>query len=365
MDMVCQGFPSAKMSLMTREPYQATLEEVARTAGVHLSTASRVLHSSESEARRAASSATAERIRSVAAALNYQRDPTAARLRTGRSMEIAVIVPRLADLVLATMYDGIQDGALDLGYTTYVSNSHDDPELREQLTERALARRVDGLIYGDANLDPTYLRGLRNNGHQLVLVNRRSGDLPFATCDDTLGGKLVADHFLALGHRRVAVVGGHEWASTSFDRSSGFRNRMAELGHPVSDDMVIQNGFQAEMGYAATAELLQRSQPPTAVFAVNDFNAIGAMGAVRAQGLSIGIDVAVAGFNDTPLASVLPIPLTSVRSPMLKIGRAAVEMLVAILNGDQPNSVAFEPQLIPRESTVPGARLGPGLRIHE
>lgn len=350
--------------MLDAERPQATLAEVAKAAEVHISTASRVLHSAGGDGRRAASPKTAERIRQVARELGYQRDPTALRLRTGRSREIAVIVPRLSDLVLATMYEGIQQQAAQEGYTTYVSNSQDDQQLREQLTEAALSRRVDGFIYGDATLDSAFLDGLRERSVPVVLVSRRSGDHISSTCDDRRGGELVAEHFVSLGHENCAIVGGRPWASTSADRCAGFVERMAELGHPVPPERIIQNGFDAEAGTEATLQLLKHSSTaaPTAIFAVNDFTAIGAMGAVRSCGLEIGQDIAVAGYNDTPLAAVLPLPLTSVRSPMCEIGRAASALLIRMLNGEPVESVMFEPQLMVRESTNPALAMAPAPR---
>ncbi|MGO1562832.1 MAG: LacI family DNA-binding transcriptional regulator [Actinomycetaceae bacterium] len=331
---------------------------MARAAEVHLSTASRVLHSA-GDGRRAASSATAERIRRVAKELNYQRDPTAHRLRTGHSLELAVIVPRLSDMVLARMYEGIQDRAGEDGYTTFVANSRDEPELREQLTSSALDRRVAGLIFGDATLDASFLDGLRERSVPFVLVNRRSGDHVSSTSDDHLGGVLVAEHLVARGHERVAVVGGSPWASTGADRCAGFVGRMAELGYPVPSSRIIQNGFDAQSGTTAALQLLDRADPPTAIFALNDFTAIGVMGAVRSTGRAIGHDVAVVGYNDTDLAAVLPVPLTSVRSPMFEIGRSAAKLLINRLDGERVESVVFEPHLMVRESTDPGSTSGP------
>lgn len=339
--------------MQDREKPPPTLAEVARAAQVHISTASRVLHAPD-DGRRAASAATSERIRAVARELGYQRDPAGLRLRTGYSREIAVIVPRLSDLVLATMYEGIQQRAAAEGYTTYVSNSQDDQQLREQFTEAALSRRVDGFIFGDATLDPTFLDDLRRRSVPVVLVNRRSGDHVSSTGDDRRGGQLVAEHFAALGRTDCAVVGGRPWASTSADRGAGFVERMAALGHPVPPERVIRNGFDAEAGAAAARQLLRSpGRAPTAIFAVNDFTAIGAMGAVSAAGLEIGRDVAVAGYNDTPLAALLPLPLTSVKSPMAEIGREAAALLIRSLRGEAVRSRVFEPELMVRESTDP------------
>lgn len=330
----------------------ATLADVARRAGVHLSTASRVLHSEGTSARGAASEKTAERIRQVAREMHYTRDPAGRQLRTRRSRELAVMVPRLSDLVLATIYEAIQARASECGYTAYVSNTQDRPDLREELTASALTRRSDGLIFGDADLDPTFLDGLRDRGVPLVLVSRRSGDHISATADDTMGGRLVAEHLLSLGHQRLAVLGGSPWASTGVDRVDGFVDRLAEGRVEVDAAHRIMNGFDARAGYDAAMECLGGANPPTAIFAVNDFTAIGAMGAAHALGLVVGKDVAVVGYNDTGLAEVGPYPLTTVRSPMRDMGVAAVDLLVGMLEGDAVASTRLAPELVVRESSL-------------
>lgn len=329
-----------------------TLADVARRAGVHVSTASRVLHSNGKAASGAASEATAERIRQVAQEMRYTRDPAGRQLRTRRSRELAVMVPRLSDLVLATIYEAIQARASERGYTTYVSNTQDRIDLREELTASALSRRSDGLIFGDADLDPTFLNELRERGVPLVLVSRRSGDHLSATGDDTAGGRLVAAHLLELGHRRMAVIGGEPWASTGVDRLDGFVARLNESGVNVDPAHRIVNGFDARAGYDAATRCLSTDNPPTAIFAVNDFTAIGAMGAAHALGLVVGRDVAVVGYNDTALAEVTPFPLTSVRSPMREMGAAAVDLLIGRLDGEEPKSQRLAPELVVRESTL-------------
>lgn len=318
-----------------------------------MSTASRVLHPTKDDLRRPASTDTAERIRRVADELNYRRNPAGRQLRTQRSYEIAVIVPRLSDLVLATMYEAIQDRAEERGYLTYVSNSHDDAARRNELTETALGRRVDGLIFGDAQLDPTFLDHLQSRGVPFVLVNRRSGSHLRSVCDDHLGGRLVADHLHDLGHRRVGLIGGETWASTSVDRMQGFRERWGEFGLHVPDNLIISTGFDALAGFAAAEHCLTNPHPPTAIFAVNDFAAIGAMGASRSAGLRAGEDISIVGYNDISLAAILPVPLTTVRSPMLDIGRGAADLMADILEGHTPESLVWAPEMVVRASTGP------------
>lgn len=173
------------------------------------------------------------------------------------------------------------------------------------------------------------------------------------TCDDYLGGRLVADHFLELGHERAAVIAGEPYASTGIDRTAGFADRYREAGMPLPASRIVPSHFDASGGRRAAEQLLRGPDRPTAVFAVNDFAAIGAMGTLRDHGLRPGKDVAVAGFNDIPPAAELFIPLTTVRSPMHAIGARGLDLLVRLLEGRPVESARLTPELVVRASSDP------------
>ncbi|MEV5754354.1 LacI family DNA-binding transcriptional regulator [Actinoallomurus sp. NPDC052308] len=328
-----------------------TLRSIADQLGLHVSTVSRVLNGPAEDGARAASGDTAERIRRLAAELGYQPDPHGSGLRTGRSRLIGVLVPRLSDLVLSTIYEGIDEAAGERGLTTIAANTLDDDETRRTRTKMLLARRVDGLIFGDARLDDAFLDRLATDGVRFVLVNRRAGNHPSVTPDDRLGGRLAAEHLLSLGHTDVAVIAGPPFASTGADRTAGFVEHYRDHGIRVPEARVLHTPFDTAGGRAAADELLRSPDRPTAIFAVNDFAAIGALGAARDHGLRVGTDVAIMGYNDTPLAAELPIPLTSVAVPMRDIGRRALELLTRLLAGEDVESELLPPALTPRASS--------------
>ncbi|MQA09302.1 MAG: substrate-binding domain-containing protein [Pseudonocardiaceae bacterium] len=325
---------------------------LADRLGVHVSTVSRVLHAKPHESHRAASSATVERIRKLADDLGYQPNPHATSLRTQRSNLVGVLVPRLSDIVLATIYEGIEEAAAEQGLSTFVTNTLDDRELQRSHTEMMLARRIDGMIFGDAYIDAEFLAGFARRGVPFVLVSRRAAEYPSVTCDDYLGGRMLAEHLLELGHRDVAVIAGEPYASTGIDRTAGFVDGYAEAGVEIQAEKMVHSRFDARGGHLAADQLLETGAAPSAIFAVNDFAAIGAFGALRDHGLRVGVDVAVAGFNDTPLAVELPVPLTTVRSPMHEMGRRGIELLARLLGGEEVVSERLRPELMVRASTV-------------
>jgi LacI family transcriptional regulator, galactose operon repressor len=327
-----------------------TLAVVAAHAGVHVSTVSRALTPGAS----GISAATAERIRTLAAELGYQRDPAAAALRTGRSRVFGVLVPRLTDFVLARIYEGLDAEAAEHGYNTFVANTTDDAGLRRERLEELLARRVDGIVLGDARLDGDDLvKLLAERNVPYVLVSRRLKGHLSVTTDDLLGGRLAAEHLLELGHRHVGVVAGEPYASTGAERTAGFVRRYAKAGLPLDPEYILDSRFDNAGGHAAGAELLALRPRPTAIFAVNDTAAIGVIGALREHGLRPGEDVAVVGYNDIPVVAEIPVPLTTIHSPMFEMGRQAMDLLLRRLNGEEVRSKRLRPHLVARASTLP------------
>ncbi|WP_407667607.1 LacI family DNA-binding transcriptional regulator [Mycolicibacterium arseniciresistens] len=333
------------------KPRQATLQSIADDLGLHVSTVARVLNGMR-QGERAASGATAERIRERAAEVNYRPNPHAASLRTRRTNLIGVLVPRLSDVVLATVYEGIESAAAQQGLTAFVANTQDEPTGQRQRIEMMLDRRVDGLILGDARADDhSVLEELTRREVPFVLVNRSVADYPAATCDNWLGGRLAAQHLLDLGHRRVGVIAGLAHASTGIDRPAGFVECFREAGFEVLPENIVYSGLDSQGGHFAADRMLDGPSPPTALFAVNDFAAIGAAGAIRNHGLRVGRDVSLIGFNNIALTAELHVPLTSIESHAFDMGRDAVQLLANSLAGRPPAQRRTTPVLVVREST--------------
>lgn len=331
---------------------------VAELAGVHVSTASRILRT-EADDNGRKDTEVVRRVREASRRLNYVPDYYAASLRTQRIRAIGVLVPRLTDVVLATIYEGIDDEASQLGYQTLVANTLDRLALRRRRAELLRNRKVDCLIISDGHRRDPFLSELAAEEYPFVLVNRHVGDHPSVTCDDFAGGRLVGNHLADLGHEDIGIVAGLRHASTGWDRTRGCIGCLEERGIEVPSANIVFNGFSVKAGRMAAERLLSNKQPPTAIFAVNDYAAIGVMGAARDFGLEIGRDIAIVGFNDIDLAAELPVPLTSVRNPMREMGILAARAMVDRLQGGQVVSVRLSPTLLVRQSTSPRSRRNP------
>ncbi|OTG85485.1 LacI family transcriptional regulator [Acinetobacter sp. ANC 4558] len=334
-----------------------TLKFLSEQLGLHVSTVSRVLNGGVHDAETAASPETIKKIRELAQSLNYTPNTLAKSLKSQKSQVVGVLVPKLSDLVLATIYEGIDAAATKHNYVTFVSNTNDVPKNQRKLGEMALSRRVDGLIIADAHLNNAetteFFDFLTQRDIPFVLVSRGVDGFPSVTCDDYLGGRLAAEHFLSSGkHQCIGILAGEPFASTGYLRAKGFKDYCFEHGVQLLEKNIIHSGFDVDSGYHAGLQLLSQENAPSAVFAVNDFIAIGLMGAVKKLNLLSGKDISIIGFNDISLAKQLPIPLSSINSPMYAMGFNAFELLLKIMNGSEAESLKMKPTIMCRESSL-------------
>lgn len=323
-----------------------TLADVAGAVGVHPSTVSRVLSGQMT------GTPTAEQVLTTAAKMGYRPNLVAASLRTRNSRVLGVLVPRFTDYVLARVYEGIDDAAFAAGYSTVATYSQDRDSSRLERVEALLDRRVDGMVIADARpQQDEVIEALTRRAVPFALAVRRSRGQLSATVNDSVGGALAASHLFATGHRRVAVLRGPDIASTATERTLGFLAEANRLSLSVPEDMVVPSEFDEESGYESTRLLLKRAKV-TAIFATNDLAAVGAMGALREASLQPGRDVALIGYNDVPFARHLPVPLTSIESPIYDLGRRATALLLRRLAGESVRSVRLTPRLVARASTL-------------
>ena len=335
-------------------PRDPTLRTLADELGLHYSTVSRVLNGTPDDAEKAAGPANRERIRAAAERIGYVPSPLARGLRTNRSSLIGVLVPQLQDVVVATVYAGIQRGAVEAGYHSLVTNTLDDPATHDRELATLLGRTVDGVILGDSRVESEF-EALRRRGVPFVLVNRPHPDAVSVAVDDYLGGRLAGQHLLELGRTNVGILTGPEYATTAVDRARGLVDAFADAGIVVPRERVLHRSFDAPGGRQAARELLDATDGHIdALFVANDFAAIGAMGALRERGLSIPGDVALIGFNDIALARDLPIPLTTIRTPSEEMGVEGARRLFQLIAGESAESLLLRPELVARESTLGG-----------
>lgn len=338
-------------------PRVVTLKDVAREAGVHVSTASRAL---SSDTRSVVNAETAHRVLEVARRLGYRPHPLARGLRTNRTHTIGMVVPDLMNPLFAPIYAGAEGRLSERGYSLVIAGDDDDEVKAKDVVAGFLERRVDGLILADAHL----VSGIPDigEGAAAVLVNRAMADtrLPAIVGDDLVGIGLAVRHLISLGHTAIAHIAGPQDLSTGRNRRHAFIEALEEEGLEVPDTLIIEAGaFRTATGQLACQRLLDSGQEFTAIVAANDLIALGCYDVLGAAGLSIPTDVSVTGYNDMMFADRVAPPLTSVSVPYREMGAAAADTVLALIEGDappEPTITAFPPSLVIRGSTGPAPR---------
>lgn len=348
-----------------------TIKDVAKAAGVHLSTVSRALNPAT---RGRISEEVVAQVEEVARRLGYRRNQMASGLRTKRSNMVGVIVPDITNPMFPPILKGIEDVLREADYTAIVANTDGDPKRQATVVERLQGQHIDGLILATATRkDPLVIR-LKADGLPLVVVNRNVDEEGVSSVvnDDARGIRMAVDHLVGLGHRRIAHIAGPQDLSTGHVRRWGFLEALQ--GHGLEPDkalVVAVSRFAQEDGRTACLTLLDRRgrHPFTAVVAANDLLALGACQALRERGLACPGDVSVTGFNDMPLVDRLNPPLTTVRIQHYQIGVQAARMLLGQFAGSGEAATGMRlvlaPELKVRGSTAPprepGAEAGPAV----
>ncbi len=330
-----------------------TLRDVARVAGVHVSTVSRVLNDQAAAGR--ITQDTDERIREVARRLGYRRNTIARALRTGRTLVVGMVVPDVANLYQAGITRGAGDVLYAHGYSLILASTDDDPTHAESQVSAMLGVQVDGLLYGVAREDDPVLAWLVDEGIPVVLFNRGADSSAISSVlpDDRTGTRLAVEHLLALGHRNIVHVGGPEDVSSTVNRLGAFEETLRRAG--LSGHHAFANRHTEEEGYRVTNDLLEERPDTTAVLAANDRLALGAIDAIRGVGKSCPEDVSVVGFNDMPYGDRFSPPLTTVHISQSVLGAMAANLLLETIAdpGRQAETHLATPELVVRGSTAP------------
>ncbi|MEO1056709.1 MAG: LacI family DNA-binding transcriptional regulator [Actinomycetota bacterium] len=313
---------------------RARIEDVAGAAGVSVATVSRALRGLPNVAE-----STRRRVADVAEQLGYQPDPAATRLAAGRTNTVIVVVPHLGSWYFSNIVAGVEAVCTNAGYDVLVIGADEPSRVDRLIDERSqLERRADGVVLVDIPVAGELAESLASRRVRVATVGWRVGDHPAVVLDDPAVGALAAEHLLQLGHRELGVIGG-DLDPIAFEvperRLRGFRERCSQHGVQLAAHRIVGGGFRLDGGYAAMATLLE-SEPPTAVFAMSDEMAFGALMALQERGLRPGRDVSVIGVDDHEFAHV--VKLTTIRQDVIGNGAAAARVLIAALQQQDATS---------------------------
>jgi len=342
-----------------RERFQPvlTIEHIATLAEVSRSTVSRVLNNHPS-----VRPTVRERVLQVIREQNYAPQAAARSLASSRTDTIGLLIPRsaafsLADPFIASMIQALFEASAQQGYFVMLAMLTADME--PGFYDRILrGRHFDGVIMFSSDIDDPILPLLIKDGGPMVLIGRHPYFLNVISVDveNREGAREAVAHLIAHGHRRIGLINGQLEMEAAQARRDGYKQALLESGIAIHADLMVDGLFSEAAAYQAMLKLLDLPQPPTAVFAVSDGMAIGALHAVRQRGLRVPHDIALVGYDDGPLAAYATPPLTSVHQPIRDMGAHAVRLLVEQIRGQgAATSVRIPAHLVVRESCGGGA----------
>jgi len=330
-----------------------TRDDVARRAGVSSAVVSYVVNNGP----RPVASATRKRVLAAIDELDYRPNQLARSLKAQESHSVGLIAPSLGNPVYSEIALGLKDSLMSEGYSLFLYETEDDAGVAPEFAAELIARRVDGAVIIPTAEPIALIATFAARGTPLVLLEHHVPGTPSIVLDEIAGGAAAANHLLDMGHTRVGVVFGVATARDSARRIDGYRVALDALGIELNPALVTTFGasFDLAGAEAAALDLLDRSDPPTAILCQNDLIAITVLSAARKLGMGVPGDLSVVGYDDIALAAYTSPPLTTVAFPKRKLGRLAGRLLRAEMIGesDAPDVTTVVPELVVRESTAP------------
>ena len=336
----------------------STIRDVARLAGVSTMTVSRVINNSGYT-----SPATRQRVERAVQELGYVPNAVARHLRSKQTKAIALVVSDITNPFFTTIARGVEDLAGERGFAVMFCNTDESDDEEARYLRLLIERQVDGVLLVPAGSPRASIRLLRAHKVPLVVLDRRvpGQRVNNVRCDSEAGAYALARHLIGLGHRRIGVLTGRRAISTSADRVAGVRRALEESGLTLDESLVRWGGFNfgnanlADGHQMAESVLTATDDPPTALFAANNFIAFGTFRALRELDLRVPDDVSVVAFDDLPTEWVSDPFLTVAAQPAYEIGRRAAEMMIDSLVGKGTKtgqSVVLPFEVIIRRSTA-------------
>jgi LacI family transcriptional regulator len=343
-------------ALAARRHTRPTIFDVARVSGVSYSTVSRVVngHAYVRESTR-------QRVQAAMAELGYVAHVTARALASGRTQAVGLLAQEIDNPFFSVVIKGIDQEVSVAGYDLLLCTTHSRREKEAEYVARLSHGMVDGLLIVLPTRLPEYVEHLRAERYPFVLIDHDS-DAPgcniinAANRDGTRAG--IA-YLIELGHRRIGFISGRPDVGATHERFAGYQAALLEAHVSLDDRLVVEGDFLEARGYAAAAELLALTHPPSAIFASSDVAAFGVLGAARDAGLQVPRDLSVLGFDDIEEASYRGAALSTIRQPLREMGRVAVQRLMSLLADPSQPAIrtVMETELVVRQTTAPPHRV--------
>jgi LacI family transcriptional regulator len=335
-----------------------TLKDIAQRLNVSISTVSRAIRNSPD-----VKPETKKSILALVEEFNYQPSQLALSLRNKQTHTIGVLVPNL-DYVLSMMVRGIDEIALESGYTVMICQSNESYGREILNTRRLLDSLVDGLIISVSSETKTFehFKKIQEKNIPMVLFDRVTPELkvPSVRIDNEGGGFQATEHLIEQGYKRIAILAGPENLEISNRRMDGYLNALRKHNIKIDESLIFHCDFNQDYAYMATKELLLMKNRPDAIFAISDRLAVGAMLAIKEAGLNMPKEFGLVGFNNEPITKVLTPSITSVEMHAFEMGKATAKLFIQLLHGEEDlmeKDIIIKPKLYIRESSNRGMKV--------
>ncbi len=326
----------------------ASMKDVAKIAGVSVSTVSRVI-----SGRIPVDEVTAERVRQAISTLDFRPNLLASGLRSKSGKLIGLVVPGIYE-PFASIVGHLEHFAANHGYSLLVGNSRSLPDVEERFVDNLIRRHVDGIIFTPIAYETPVMSHLLDSDIPIVWFDRVSEDRRVLSVrlNNEHAGRIAAEHFIENGHRQIAVVTGPRNVDLTHVRLRGFLTTAAQHGVSVPTEWIFEGDFSFASGVRIAGEIAREAILPTAVWAQNDLTAIGLLKGFAAAGLSVPEEISIIGMDGIPFTEMVHPELTTVAQPIEAMCRTAISKVLEYQQYLQQNQLhtVFQPELIQRES---------------
>ncbi len=336
---------------MAKTIARATIEDVAKLAGVSIATVSAVINGNVPVSVKRTKS-----VREAMAALNYRRNERGRSLRTGKSFVMGIVIPDIANPFFPDLIRNIEESARELGYSVMLCDSADSAENERRHVEVLHARGVDGVLV-TATDSVVPFDWIDELGLPVVFIERGpvSNAFPTVGTDNVAAASLAARHMLELGHERIAILLTRATGTSNTARVEGFCRTLEQAGVAVPPGYIQMGLRRQEDAHEAATALLRQPDRPTALICGNGLLLLGAARAVRDGGWNCPEDVSLIGFDHTPWTENFNPPMTTIKQQTDRVAAAAVKLLYSKINGEGqvPAPAMIPGELCVRSSTAP------------
>jgi LacI family transcriptional regulator len=333
---------------------KVTIKDIARMANVSHTTVSRALNDKGRICRE-----TKETILSIAKNLNYRPDFIARSLVMRRTKTLGLVMTSILNPFYTELAQGIEATAIELGYNIILCCTHSDVSIEKQYVSMLRSKGVDGILFTSAHINDPNILELAEEGFPIILVNRRTylptvrEKIDYVGVNNILGGYMAVEHLIRLGHERIGIIGGSSESSVGFERFEGGKRALEAYRVEDMGGYFLEGDFLKGSGYQGGKRFIKMPNPPTAIFAANDYMAFGVYEAIADERLRVPEDIALVGFNDIEFTAMKGIELTTIGQKKYEMGAAAVKLLVERVEEEKAGpsrEIVLEPELIIRKT---------------